>query len=78
MYEEQEKYESSKDKFKKREEDLKTQEADLIKKDLDLQNQLIGFSNILQENQNKKDKALKKVRGEESLIKAKREELERK
>ena len=78
MYEEQEKYELSKDKFKKREEDLKTQESDLIKKDLDLQNQLIGFSNILQENQSKKDKAMKKIRIEEGIIKVKKEELKRK
>ena len=77
MYEEQEKYEGSKDKFKKREEDLKIQESDLIKKDLDLQNQLIGFSNILQENQSKKDKAMKKIRAEEAQIKIKKDELNR-
>ncbi|CAI2373987.1 unnamed protein product [Moneuplotes crassus] len=78
MYEEQEKYETSKDKFKKREEELKTQEADLISKDVDLQKQLIGFSKILQENQSKKKDKLLKIKTEENLIKAKQEELERK
>lgn len=77
MYEEQEKYEASKDKFKKREEELKTQEADLIKKDLDLQGQLIGFSKILQDNQSKKKDKLQKMKTEENLIKAKQEELAR-
>lgn len=78
MYDKQKDYEDDKEKFKKAEENFKTQEAELIKKDIDLQNQLIGFSKILQDNQAKKEKATKKIKTEQALIKAKDEELKRK
>lgn len=68
MYEEQEKYELNKDNFKKEEENFKNQEAELIKKDFSLQNHMIGFSNILQENERKKKKAKEKELKESNLI----------
>jgi hypothetical protein len=78
MYEEQEKYEQNKDNFKKEEENFKNQEAELIKKDLSLQNHMIGFSNILQENERKKKKAREKADNESGLIAEKETELQRK
>ena len=78
MYEEQEKYEQNKDNFKKEEENFKNQEAELIKKDLSLQNHLIGFSNILGENDRKKTKAREKADYESNLIADKEAELQRK
>lgn len=78
MYEEQERYEQIKENYKKEEENFKNQEAELIKKDLSLQNHMIGFSNILQENDRKKKKANEKRENEISLIADKETELQRK
>ena len=78
MYEEQEKYEANKDEFKRKEEIFKNKESELISLDLSLQNHMIGFSNILQENERKKAKATNKINTEMALINEKDDELMRK
>ena len=68
MYEKQEEYEQKKKQFKLEEDKFREQEADLRGADLDLQNQMIKFSQFLQDNEKKKNEADLK-RNEENKVK---------
>lgn len=77
MYEEQEKYEQKKMESKKREEEFKRKESTLIEKDMKLQEQMIKYSNHIQQNEQQKKKSLQNLEAERQRIAEIEKEIEK-
>lgn len=81
MFEVQEALLSQKEEFARREDALRRREDALRRKDIDLQESLIKFNKFLQENENKKNRALRRIVEERKLLEMKeteKRELEQK
>eukprot|EP00736_Rhodelphis_marinus_P011895 Rmarinus@m.1772 len=76
MFEVQQQLEHQKEEFARKEEMFKRREEGLKKKDLELQESLIKFSKFLQENDQKRARALKKANEEIKLRKQKEDDIE--
>ena len=67
---------NQKEDFARREEAVRRREDALRRKDVELQESLIRFNKFLQENENKKNRALKRVIEERRLREMKEGEIE--
>jgi myosin heavy subunit len=75
MFEVQEALVSQKEEFARREDALRRREDALRRKDVELQESLIKFNKFLQENENKKNRALKKIVEERKMRENKESEI---
>lgn len=77
MFEVQEALNSQKDEFARREDAFRRREDGLRRKDLELQETLIKFNKFLQENESKRNRALKRAAEERKQREAKEAEIKR-
>lgn len=77
MFEVQEALNSQKDEFARREDAFRRREDALRRKDLELQESLIKFNKFLQENESKRNRALKRAAEERKQREAKESDIER-
>jgi chromosome segregation ATPase len=75
MFEVQEALDAQKEEFKRRENAFRGREEDLRKKDLELQESLIKFNKFLQENESKRNRAVKRAADEKKLREIKEVEI---
>ena len=77
MFEVQEALNSQKEEFGRREDAFRRREDGLRRKDLDLQESLIKFNKFLQENESKRNRALKRAAEEKKQRESKELEIRR-
>lgn len=77
MFEVQEALNSQKEEFSRREDAFRRREDGLRRKDLELQDSLIKFNKFLQENESKRNRALKRATEERKQRELKEQEIER-
>ncbi|CAM9761112.1 unnamed protein product, partial [Chrysoparadoxa australica] len=77
MFEMQEALETQKEEFARHEETFKRREEALRKKDLELQESLIKFNKFLQENESKRNRAVKRAADERKQREQKEQELQK-
>jgi Domain of unknown function (DUF4200) len=75
MFEVQEALDAQKDEFSRREDALKRREDALRRKDLELQESLIKFNKFLQENESKRNRAIKRAADERKQREQKEAEI---
>jgi hypothetical protein len=76
MFEVQEALNSQKEEFARREDAFRRREEGLRRKDLELQESLIKFNKFLQENESKRNRALKRAAEEKKQRESKEKEIE--
>lgn len=77
MFEVQEALNSQKEEFSRREDAFRRREDGLRRKDLELQDSLIKFNKFLQENESKRNRALKRATEERKQRELKEQEIEK-
>ncbi|CAM9964730.1 unnamed protein product, partial [Choristocarpus tenellus] len=77
MFEVQEALEAQKDEFARREDAFSRREKVLRKKDLELQESLIKFNKFLQENESKRNRAVKRAGEERKQREQKEQEIQK-
>ena len=77
MFEVQEALDAQKEEFARREEAFRRREEGLRKKDLELQESLIKFNKFLQENESKRNRAIKRAADERKQRELKEQEIKR-
>jgi len=75
MFEVQEALDAQKEEFARREDAFRRREEGLRKKDLELQESLIKFNKFLQENESKRNRAIKRANDEKKQREAKEQEI---
>jgi len=75
MFEVQEALDAQKEEFARRENAFRCREEDLRKRDLELQESLIKFNKFLQENESKRNRAVKRAADEKKLREVKEVEI---
>ena len=75
MFEVQEALDAQKEEFARREDAFRRREEGLRKKDLELQESLIKFNKFLQENESKRNRAIKRASDENANEKLKKLKL---
>lgn len=76
MFEVQEALNSQKEEFSRREDAFRRREENLRRKDLELQESLIKFNKFLQENESKRNRAMKRIAEEKKQREIKEKEIE--